>query len=100
MPTTPHPEADMADQPPSPRQLNYLKALAARTGHTFTWPKSSRQASCEIDRLKHAHPSTPAERAVEQSDDLAAREAAEDAFGVHGFEVVGYGSSATWRQRS
>jgi hypothetical protein len=100
MPTTPDQEADMADQPPSPKQLNYLKALAARTGQTFTWPKSSRQASLEIARLKHAHRSTPAEKTVERSDDRAAREASEDAFGIHGFEVVGYGSSASWRQRS
>ena len=41
----------MATQPPSPKQLNYLKALAARTGQTFAWPKTSRQASTEIARL-------------------------------------------------
>jgi hypothetical protein len=100
MPTTPHPEADMADQPPSPRQLNYLKALAAKTGQTFIWPKTSRQASSEIARLKRTHPSTPAERAVEQIDDRLVREAAEDAVAIHGLEVVGHGSNATWSQRS
>ena len=90
----------MATQPPSPKQLNYLKALAARTGQTFAWPKTSRQASTEIARLTQAHPSTPAERTVEQIDDRLAREAAQDAVAIHGFEVVGHGSSATWRQRS
>ena len=49
----------MATQPPSPKQLNYLKALAARTGQTFAWPKTSRQASTEIARLTQAHPSNP-----------------------------------------
>jgi predicted transcriptional regulator len=100
MPTTPHPQANMADKPPSPKQLNYLKALAQRTGQTFTWPNTNQQASDEIARLKHTPSSTPAERAIERLDDRAAREAAQDAAIVHGFEVVGHGSSATWSQRS
>ena len=90
----------MDHKPPSPRQLNYLKALAERTGQTFTWPQTSSQASREIERLKRTRPSTPAERAIERVDDRAAREAAEDAAAIHGFEVVGYGSTATWSQRS
>ena len=90
----------MADKPPSPKQLNYLKALAARTGQTFAWPKTSRQASTEIARLKEAPQSTLAERAVEQSDDRLAREADEDAVAIHGFELIGSGSNATWSQRS
>jgi hypothetical protein len=36
----------------SPQQLSYLKALAHQTGTTFTSPRSRRQASCEIQRLK------------------------------------------------
>jgi hypothetical protein len=100
MPTTPNPEANMPEKPASPRQLNYLKALAGRTGQTFTWPNTSRQASTEIARLKCAHPSTPIERAIEQNDDRPSREAAEDSVAIHGFEVVGYGSTATWSQRS
>jgi hypothetical protein len=100
MPTTPTQEADMADKPPSPKQLNYLKALAERTGQTFTWPTTNRQASAEIARLKHKPSSTAAERAIEKLDDRAAREAAEDGAAIHGFEVLGYGSNATWSQRS
>jgi hypothetical protein len=100
MPTTPHPEADMPDKPPSPKQLNYLKALALRTGQTFTWPNTARQASDEIARLKRTPSSTPGERAIEHLEDRAAREAAQDAVAIHGCEVVGYGSSATWSQRS
>ena len=33
----------MPDKPPSPKQLNYLKALAQRTGQTFTWPNTARR---------------------------------------------------------
>jgi hypothetical protein len=90
----------MDDNPPSPRQLNYLKALAQRTGQTFTWPRTTSEASQEIARLKGTRSSTATERALERLEDRAAREAAEDAFTVHGFEVLGYGSTATWSQRS
>lgn len=36
----------------SPKQLAYLKSLAAQTGTTFTFPCDGRQASREIERLK------------------------------------------------
>ncbi len=36
----------------SPEQLSYLTDLALQTGTTFTFPRTRRQASCEIDRLK------------------------------------------------
>lgn len=90
----------MEQTPPSARQLNYLKALAQRTGQTFTWPQTSSQASEEIARLRGTRRSTRTERAIERIDDRAGREAAEDAVAVHGFEVVGYGSTASWSQRS
>jgi hypothetical protein len=51
---------------PTSRQLTYLKSLANRTGQTFTYPKTSRQASAEINRLKHAKPSSRTERSVER----------------------------------
>jgi hypothetical protein len=35
----------------SPEQLSYLKDLAEQTGTTFTFPRTGRQASCEIGRL-------------------------------------------------
>ena len=90
-------------QPPTNKQLTYLKALAKRTGQTFTWPHSRSQARAEIARLKHTTPSTRAERRLEQrGDDRSTRhaEAIEDAAAIHGFEIVGHGSSATWSQRS
>jgi hypothetical protein len=45
---SPHSSAPSAA---SPKQLSYLKALAQQTGTTFTFPRTRRQASCEIDRL-------------------------------------------------
>jgi hypothetical protein len=100
MPTTPNQEASMSPKPPSPRQLSYLKALARRTGQSFTWPKTSAQASREIQRLKRTRPSTKAELAIERFGDTQAIEAAQDAASIQGFEVVGYGSHCTWSQRS
>ena len=90
----------MSHKPPSTKQLNYLKALAQRAGQTFQWPQTSAQASREIRRLKGIRPSTELERAIERFGDTQATEAAQDATVIHGFEIVGYGSSATWSQRS
>ena len=41
---------------PTSRQLNYLRALANRTGQTFTYPRTRREASREIERLKRRSP--------------------------------------------
>jgi hypothetical protein len=88
------------DQPATSRQLTYLKALAERTGQTFSWPSTRAQASAEIARLKRTPGSTRTECAIEQLESRAICEAADDAADVHEFEVIGYGSSATWSQRS
>ena len=82
------------------KQLAYLRSLANRAGQTFAYPQTSAQASAEIGRLKAAPPSTQVERAIEQVDDRAICEAREDSVAIRGFEIVGYGSTATWRQRS
>jgi hypothetical protein len=96
MPTTPDQEAKMSHKPPTRRQLNYLKALAERTGQTFKWPSSSAAASLEIQRLKNTRASTELERAIERFGDTQAIEAAQDATVIHGFEIVGYGSNCRW----
>jgi hypothetical protein len=99
MPTTPHQEASMTPKPPSARQLNYLKALANRSGQTFTYPKTSGDASREIRRLKGVRPSSRVERELEQHD-LAAEQAAREAnwdVPINRSEIEGYGSNATWR---
>jgi len=82
---------------PTSRQLSYLKSLASRTGQTFTYPQTSRQATAEINRLKHARPSTRTERYVERkliADQIQAGPS--DAARVRDHEISGHGSSATW----
>ena len=88
--------------PATPRQLNYLKALAKRTGQTFTWPNTSSAASREITRLK-AITSTGFTFA-ELRDEEQARALHGDpplAYGtaVRDDEIQGYGSTATWSRR-
>jgi hypothetical protein len=101
MPAPHHKEPQMATTPrrPTPRQLSYLKSLAERTGQTFTYPATSRDASREIARLKNARPSTRTERRVERkliADQIAA--GPDDAARVRDDEISGHGSSATWTQ--
>ena len=86
---------------PTPRQLSYLRALAQRTGQTFTWPVTRSQASREIRRLKAATPSSAVEREIERHDraaETAAREANCDV-PIRPDELQGYGSTATWRRQ-
>ena len=83
---------------PTPKQLVYLRSLAEATGTTFTYPKSSAQASAEIRRIKARPRSSAGERTRERRD--VQRELAErpqDAAAVRvGRDVRGYGSSARW----
>jgi hypothetical protein len=102
MPTTPHKEASMTPKPPTARQLSYLKALANRTGQTFTYPKTGREASRAIQRLKTVRPTSRVELELERLD-LAAEQAAREAncdVAIHRSEIEGYGSTATWSRRS
>jgi hypothetical protein len=89
-------ERQMAPQPASNRQLAYLRRLADQTGQTFTYPKTAREASVEIARLKNTPSQSRSERRVEDdySTDLAA--SAGGATRVGEDETVGYGSNATW----
>jgi hypothetical protein len=86
---------------PTRRQLAYLRSLASRTGQTFAYPHTRGEASREIQRLEQAEPSTRAERSMERKDiaDAIAR-GADDAAAVRLHEVVGFGSTATWKERS
>ena len=42
---------------PTRRQLAYLRSLANRAGQTFAYPRTRREASREIQRLKQIQPS-------------------------------------------
>ncbi len=91
----------MSSKPPTPKQLAYLRALSERTGQTFAAPRTRQEASAEIRRLK----ATPAESRLErriECDEIADAigAGAQDGVRVTRPEVTGYGSSATWSQRS
>jgi hypothetical protein len=91
----------MSSKPPTPRQLAYLRALAERTGQTFATPRTSREASAEIRRLKGAPSGSRLDRRIERGEIAdAIGSGAEDSVRVTQREVTGHGSSATWSQRS
>lgn len=92
------PTAD-ANQQPSTKQLAYLKALATRTGQTFAWPQTRAQASREIRRLKSLAAAHDLPTAFDLDAERAAREANADV-PIQDFEISGFGSNATWSQRS
>jgi hypothetical protein len=76
----------------TPRQLSYLRHLALQTGTTFSLPRTRRQASCEIERLKGLKASRGTYSEVPRHDLDPAEQpyATEQKPG----EVSGYGSSA------
>jgi hypothetical protein len=79
---------------PKASQLAYLRDLALQTGTTFSPPRTRRQASCEIDRLKKLKASRGTH--VETPRDMDPAEqpyATEQKSG----EVLGYGSNARRR---
>jgi hypothetical protein len=83
--------------PPTAKQLRYLRNLAETRGESFAYPQSAAQASAEIDRLKARRRNTSAERRFERL--AVSREITEigDAAKVRDSEIGGYGSSAHWR---
>jgi hypothetical protein len=82
---------------PTSRQLSYLKALAQRTGQTFTYPHTTTDASAEIARMKAVAPTSRLERRIERkaiADQLQG--GAGDATRIRDDEITGRGASATW----
>jgi hypothetical protein len=81
---------------PTPGQLKYLEDLAMKTGTSFSWPRTSGQASAEIKRLLAISPSSKAERRLERDQlhkDFATGRG--DAAAIRSDEIGGYGASAT-----
>jgi hypothetical protein len=78
----------------TPRQIAYLKSLAGRTGTTFSPPRTRRQASCEIERLKRVQNTRGRHVEVQRPDDPGEQPYAT---AVRPHEVSGFGSQATWR---
>lgn len=87
----------MSSKPPTSKQLAYLRALAERTDQTFATPRTSRDASSEIRRLKATPAESQLERRVER-DELADAigTGAQDSVRVTWDEVTGFGSNARW----
>lgn len=91
----------MSSKGPTPKQLAYLRALAERTGQTFATPRTRGDASTEIQRLKAAPAESQLERRIERDEIAdAIGTGSQDSVRVTGDEVTGYGSDATWSQRS
>ena len=97
-PQTSHPEGP----PPTDRQQRYLRQLALQRGVTFTIPRTRAQASRLIDQLKRRAPEPRADRRREiraVQDDMA-RGRGDAARVREDIETIGYGSTATWKERS
>jgi hypothetical protein len=87
---------------PSQAQIKYLRTLAAQTGTSFAYPKTSREASGEIARLKAL--AAGCDRQLERDEarrethdvrDVLAELPGQRAAPRDG-EIAGYGSSAHW----
>jgi hypothetical protein len=85
------------NNPPTAKQLRYLRSLAEVRGESFAYPQSVSEASAEIKRLKARRRDTSAERRFERL--LVSRQiaAAGDAASIRDSEISGYGSTARWR---
>lgn len=82
---------------PTTKQLAYLRALAQRTGQTFTPPATRADASREIQRMRTATPSSRQELRSERRairDALSLGDGARAA--IRDEEISGYGSSCKW----
>lgn len=95
--TNSHPHSN----PPTPRQLSYLRDLALGRGQSFAYPETFEEADREIKRLLGQKKTNAAERRREVRavcDDMATRRG--DATRPRPEELGGYGSSAHWRAGS
>lgn len=81
---------------PTTRQLNYLRSLALKTGETFATPRTSAEASREIDRLKGRVRPALAHRLERVTTERAAVHGLPTMAGYRDDEITGYGSNATW----
>ncbi len=87
----------MSSKPPTSKQLAYLRALAERTSQTFATPRTSRDASAEIRRLRAVPAESQLERRIEHDEIAdAIGTGSEDSVRVTRNEVTGYGSNARW----
>jgi hypothetical protein len=86
-----------ASDPPTTKQQRELRRLAQKTGNSFTPPRTRREASREIRRLRARTASSSYERHADRTAVDEGLERRGDAAAVRKDEISGYGSSATWR---
>jgi hypothetical protein len=81
----------------TPKQVAYLRSLALQTGTTFSLPRTRRQASCEIERMKELKATrgrhVEAPRGTNPAEEPYAT-------AVHPSEVSGFGSNCQWSNSS
>ena len=82
---------------PTRKQLAYLRALAERTGTTFSPPRTRQEASAAIERLKRRAPSPSFEAREDRRQVRRALGEERPASSVRPDEIAGYGSTARWR---
>ena len=82
----------------TPSQLSYLRQLALQTGTTFSPPRTRRQASCEIQRLKELRVRRGTHREVPRHHLDPAEQPYATA--AHSDEISGFAATATWRSSS
>lgn len=93
--STPRPHTT---NPPTPRQLRYLRDLAFKTGQTFTYPRTAVEASRSIELLKDVSGTPAADRRRESRElrrDMAERRGGSSRVDPD-LELEGYGSTAAW----
>jgi hypothetical protein len=86
-----------ANDKPSARQLRYLRALIDATGQTCSWPRTRREASHAIARLKRARTAPRIERDDDRRAVKNALASQTPASSIHAGEIAGYGSHCRWR---
>ncbi len=88
--------------PPTSRQLAYLRQLAGKTGTSFVNPKTRAAASREIARLK-AIATTGFTFAELQAEETTRGQYGDPPLtygpAIRDHEIDGYGSTATWSRR-
>ncbi len=79
------------NEPPTPRQLSYIRGLAQRANRTVVMPRTKAQASRVIEDLKRSPQRDVRERFLE-------RDGTPGAYGtaVRADEITGCGSTAAW----
>lgn len=95
-----HPEPRRPEKPTA-KQQSYIRKLAMARGVSFTPPKTKAEASRLINDLKRRRPDSAADRVRDaRAISRAMATGRGDNAQVRDTEVDGYGSTATWKDRS